>query len=78
MARSQVLKDPEDMPRYHQLFDDRRSADRGHLGSPVDDRGEEIDPWQFDDGKVLDLGCVPRFPIDIPGRPDKLGEDRSL
>jgi hypothetical protein len=57
------------MPKYYELFDDRRSTDRWHLGSPLDERGEEIDPWQFKDGTVLELGCIPRFPVDISGRP---------
>lgn len=57
------------MSRYFKLMDDRRSLTRWHLDLPVDERGQEIDPWQFDDGRVLDLGCVPRFPIDIPGTP---------
>ncbi|WP_224369075.1 imm11 family protein [Hyalangium versicolor] len=33
----------------------------------MDDRGEEMDPWQFKHGKVLELGDVPRFPLDVPG-----------
>ena len=57
------------MPRYFKLMDDRRSGTRWHLGTPVDEQGQELDPWQFDEGRVLDLGCVPRFPLDIPGTP---------
>jgi hypothetical protein len=59
----------KDMPQYYQLLDDRRSSDRWHLGSPLNEDGEEIDPWQFKDGTVLELGCIPRFPVDLPGRP---------
>jgi len=57
------------MARYFELMDDRRSESRWHLGSPVDAQGQEIDPWQFKDGKVLELGCIPRFPLDVRGRP---------
>ncbi|XXF81505.1 hypothetical protein P2318_03955 [Myxococcaceae bacterium GXIMD 01537] len=57
------------MHRYFKLMDDRRSDDRWHLGGPIDEQGEEIYPWQFKEGQVLDLGGVPRFPLDIPGRP---------
>jgi hypothetical protein len=57
------------MARYFELMDDRRAESRWHLGSPVDAQGQEIDPWQFKDGKVLELGCIPRFPLDVPGRP---------
>ena len=57
------------MRRFYDLMDDRRSHTRWHLGSPVDEQGQEIDPWQFKKGKVLELGCVPRFPLDIAGSP---------
>ena len=29
---------------------------RWHLGNPIDEQGQEIDPWQFKDGSSLDLG----------------------
>jgi hypothetical protein len=57
------------MTRYYDLLDDRRSQGRWHLGPPLDERGEEIDPWQFKDGRTLELGCIPRFPLDVPGQP---------
>jgi hypothetical protein len=57
------------MTRYFKLMDDRRSRDRWHLGAPVDEQGQEIEPWQFDEGRRLELGCLPRFPLEIPGRP---------
>ncbi len=57
------------MARYFELMDDRRSHSRWHLGCPVDEQGQEIDFWHFKEGKVLDLGCVPRFPVDVPGHP---------
>jgi hypothetical protein len=57
------------MPRYYELLDDRRSHTRWHLGTPLDEQGQELDPWQFFDGRPLDLGCVPHFPLDVPGEP---------
>ena len=57
------------MRRFYDLMDDRRSQTRWHLDNPVDEQGQEIDPWQFKKGKVLEMGCVPRFPLDIPGSP---------
>jgi hypothetical protein len=57
------------MPRYHDLLDDTRLPGRWQLGSPLDEQGNEIDPWQFKKGQVLELGCVPRFPLDISGNP---------
>ncbi|HYO57045.1 imm11 family protein [Archangium sp.] len=56
------------MARYFELMDDRRAQSRWHLGAPVDEQGQEIDFWRFKRGEVLELGCVPRFPIDVPGR----------
>jgi len=55
--------------RYYDLRDDRRSHTRWHLGSPLTEQGQEIDPWQFFEGHLLDLGVVPRFPLDVPGQP---------
>jgi hypothetical protein len=57
------------MPRYYELLDDRRSQGRWHLGPLLDESGEELDPWQFKEGRPLDLGCVPRFLLDVPGHP---------
>ena len=57
------------MARYFELMDDRRSPSRWHLGSPVDEHGQEIDFWLFKKGQVLELGCIPRFPVDVPGHP---------
>jgi hypothetical protein len=50
-------------------MDDRRSHTRWHLGAPVDEQGQEVDPWQFKKGNVIEFGFVPRFPLDIPGDP---------
>ncbi len=57
------------MPRYYDLLDDTRIPGRWQLGSPLDEQGNEIDPWQFKQGLALELGCVPRFPLDILGHP---------
>jgi hypothetical protein len=54
--------------RFFALRDDRRSSDRWHLGSPVDERGEKLDPWQFKEGEHLELNCTPLFPLAVPGR----------
>lgn len=57
------------MERFFDFMDDRYVPGRWHLGSPVDEQGQKLSPWQFKKGKVLDLGCVPRFPLQIPGKP---------
>ncbi len=57
------------MSRYYDLRDDRRHPGRWHLGGPVDERGQELNPWQFFKGRPLELEGVPRFPLDVPGHP---------
>ncbi|WP_233261529.1 imm11 family protein [Vitiosangium sp. GDMCC 1.1324] len=57
------------MTWYYDLLDDTRLPGRWQLGAPLDDGGNEIDPWQFKKGRVLELGCVPRFTLDLPGHP---------
>src|SRR5687768_15169498 len=57
------------MGQYFELLDNMRIPGRWLLGSPVDEQGREIDPWQFKKGKVLELGCAPRFPVLVPGTP---------
>ena len=51
------------------LLDDTRFPGRWQLASPFDGQQNEIDPWQFKQGQLLELGCVPRFPLDISGNP---------
>jgi hypothetical protein len=57
------------MSRFFELMDDRSSCPRWHLGTPLDEQGQELNPWQFGKGKRLELGCVPLFPLDVPGPP---------
>lgn len=57
------------MSRYYELKDNRRSHTRWHLGGPLDEQGNEIDPWQFRQGRFLKLEGMPRFPLDIQGEP---------
>ncbi len=56
------------MTRYHDLWDDMRSPGRWHLSSPVDAQGRDVDPWQFKEGRPLDLKEVPLFRLARPGR----------
>jgi hypothetical protein len=57
------------MTKYYDLLDDTRLPGRWQLGAPLDVEGNEIDPWQFKKGRVLELGYVPRFTLDLPGHP---------
>lgn len=56
------------MPRYFDLKDDRRSHTRWHLRSPVDEHGQLVDPWQFFEGRRLDLPGTIRFPVRPAGQ----------
>ena len=55
------------MGQFFRLMDDRVSQARWHLAGPVDAQREPIDSWQFKEGKTLELGCVPLFPLQTPG-----------
>ena len=54
--------------KYFDLFDDMRSPTRWLLASPVDDRGQEVNPWQFGKGLVLDLKSTLRIAQCHPGQ----------
>ncbi|WP_043434990.1 imm11 family protein [Cystobacter fuscus] len=59
------------MSRYYELMDDRYHPGRWHLRSPVDEKGEQINPWQFFKGKQIELQRIIRFPV----KPDGLALD---
>jgi len=40
--------------RYFELFNDMRVPGRWVLGDPLDEHGQEIDPWLFGEGRPLD------------------------
>lgn len=46
-----------------------RIPGRWALGAPLDPEGREIDPWQFEKGRALELGFAPRFPLLAHGTP---------
>lgn len=54
--------------KYFDLFDDMSIPGRWALRSPVDERGQRIDPWQFDEGRPLYLEGMPTLPLARPGR----------
>jgi len=61
------------MPKYYELLDDRNHPGRWHLRSPVDEHGQKINPWQFDEGRWLEPHGAIRFPV----RPDGVELDFS-
>ena len=55
------------MSRYYELEDNRYHPGRWHLSSPIDESGDEIDPWQFFDGRRLAFDGMIRFPVKPDG-----------
>ena len=53
--------------RYYKLFDKMNIPGRWLLGMPVDEQGEWIDTWQFNEGRVLNLEGPIRFPVKPTG-----------
>ncbi len=43
------------MTGYFELYSDMRIPGRWVLQSPVDEHGEEVDPWQFTESRVLEV-----------------------
>jgi hypothetical protein len=54
--------------RYFELFSDMRIAGRWVLGEPIDELGQEIDAWQFGEGRILASPGPLRLPQVRPGR----------
>jgi hypothetical protein len=57
------------MLRYFRLRDDMKIPGRWALGAPLNTKGREIDPWQFEKGRVLEFEFTPRFPVLARGVP---------
>jgi len=43
--------------------------DRWQLGTPVDKRGQTVNPWQFTKGNSVQLDAVLRMPVSVGGKP---------
>jgi len=54
--------------RYYELFSNLHVRGRWYLRGPVDARGQEVDPWQFDKGRTLDIQETLILPVSRPGR----------
>lgn len=54
--------------RYFDLYDDMRIPERWALRSPVDEAGQEVDPWQFGKGRPLELRGMLQLPVARAGR----------
>ena len=60
--------------KYFELWDDMKIPGRWMLRGPVDAHGQEVDPWQFSEGRALDLPIRLRLLVSHAGR----GLDFSL
>ncbi len=56
------------MNDYSELYSNMRVPGRWVLKSPVDEHGHEVDPWQFSEGRVLDIPSELRLPVSHLGR----------
>jgi hypothetical protein len=54
--------------QYFDLFDDLYIPGRWHLERPLDERGQEIQTWLFEQGKPVHVEGRIRIPINIPGK----------
>jgi hypothetical protein len=53
--------------RYYELFFDSRVRKQWVLADPIDEQGEELDPWQFFSGHPITLSGTPRISLAAPG-----------
>jgi len=56
------------MADYFELYSNMRVPGRWVLKSPVDEHGQEVDPWQFGEGRALEIPSELRLPVSHPGR----------
>jgi len=55
--------------QYYELFSNLHIRGRWHLGTPLDTHGQEVDPWQFDEGRPLGIQeTLQQLPVTRPGR----------
>ncbi|NMO21444.1 hypothetical protein HPC49_42950 [Pyxidicoccus fallax] len=55
--------------RYFDLSDDLSIRGRWQLHSPVDEHGQEVDPWQFTKGQAVQVDTRLRLPLQVNGTP---------
>lgn len=55
--------------RYFDLSDDLHIPGRWHVGTPVDERGQEVDPWQFTEGHSVQVSQRLKMPLRQSGIP---------
>lgn len=55
--------------RYFKLTEDVQVPGRWYLGDPVDEHGEEVDPWMFTAGRPAQIQGRLHVPFSEPGSP---------
>jgi hypothetical protein len=55
--------------RYFDLSDDLHIPGRWHVGTTVDELGQEVDPWQFTEGRAVQVHKRMKMPLRQRGIP---------
>jgi len=55
--------------RYFDLSDDVYIPGRWHIDTPVDEFGQEVDPWQFTKGRSVEVSERLRMALQVAGKP---------
>ena len=55
--------------RYFRLTDDLHVPGRWHLRTPLDMKGQELNPWQFTKAHPVRVDGRPRIPLRVLGQP---------
>jgi hypothetical protein len=55
--------------RYFDLSDDVHALGRWYVGPSVDEFGREVDPWQFTEGRPVQIQGKLKMPLRVTGRP---------
>lgn len=65
---SRTESSAQEMTAYFELRSNMRVPGRWVLTSPIDTQGHEVDPWQFSEGRILDVPTGLLLPVSHPGR----------
>jgi hypothetical protein len=55
--------------RYFDLSDDVYVPGRWHIDTPVNETGQEVDPWQFTEGHSVEVSESLRMALQVAGKP---------
>lgn len=55
--------------RYFDLSDDVSIPGRWHIRTPVGESGQEVEPWQFTEGHLVEISERLKMPLRVQGKP---------